>query len=117
MNPAYFTVISIINVTDEGKPLNYINELELVGDFIYANILPSTIIAKIDKISGLVIKKWDFSSLKQKQLDKVHSASKLTSLFWDNGNNIFNGIAYRASTNTFLVTGKKWDFIFEVALQ
>jgi glutamine cyclotransferase len=27
-----------------------------------------------------------------------------------------NGIAYRKSTNTFLITGKEYNFIFEVKL-
>ncbi len=35
---------------------------------------------------------------------------------WDSMNNVMNGIAYRKSTNTFFVTGKNWNYIFEVQL-
>lgn len=35
---------------------------------------------------------------------------------YDWGNNVLNGIAFNKETGTFLVTGKNWDFIFEVIL-
>jgi glutamine cyclotransferase len=35
---------------------------------------------------------------------------------WDTMNNVMNGIAYRKSSNTFFVTGKNWNYIFEVKL-
>lgn len=35
---------------------------------------------------------------------------------WDQTNNVFNGIAYRKQDDTFLVTGKMWDHIYQVKL-
>ena len=33
---------------------------------------------------------------------------------WDD--NVLNGIAYLKDRDTFFVTGKRWDFIFEIGL-
>lgn len=35
-------------------------------------------------------------------------------IYWDRTNNVFNGIAYRKETGNLLVTGKNWNYIFEI---
>jgi glutamine cyclotransferase len=35
----------------------------MVGDYIYANVLPSNVIYKLDKITGEIVKKYDMSEL------------------------------------------------------
>jgi len=35
---------------------------------------------------------------------------------YDWTNAVLNGIAYRESTDTFFLTGKMWDYFFEVKL-
>jgi glutamine cyclotransferase len=47
---------------------------------------------------------------------KEHVASLGQSFSYDFGNNVLNGIAYNSATKTFFLTGKRWDFIFEVQL-
>ena len=37
-------------------------------------------------------------------------------LFYDWNNYVFNGIAYDDKSESFLVTGKMWDFIYKVRL-
>ena len=66
IDPTDFKVKSQIKVRDisNKSPIYYLNELEIVGDFIYSNVLPLNIVLKIDKKSGAVVKKWDLSDLK-----------------------------------------------------
>lgn len=64
INPEDFSVIEVFKVRDQNdNSIHFINELELVGDFIFANVLPQNIILKIDKSSGKVDKIYDFSDL------------------------------------------------------
>lgn len=88
-----------------------VNELEVVGDHIYANQFLSDKIYKINKKSGLVEKTWDFKELKgiQKKLMSTQRG-------YDWGNAVLNGIAYRKESDTFFLTGKMWDVVFEVKL-
>jgi len=114
INPETFTVQEIIDVkTKDGKDIHYINELEHVDSHIYGNVLPQNIIIKVDKVSGMIEKVWSFEDLHQMQME--HN-QKHKVAYWDSMNNVMNGIAYRKSTNTFFVTGKNWNYIFEVQL-
>ena len=114
IDPETFTVKEIVNVkTKEGKDIRFINELEHVDQHIYGNVLPQNIIIKVDKQTGIVEKIWNFEDLHKIQLD-YNKANKVP--HWDSMNNVMNGIAYRKSTNTFFVTGKMWNYIFEVQL-
>lgn len=64
IDPDTFTVVDSIQVTDTyGNQLEYINELEMVGNYIYANVLPSNVIFKIDKVTGEIVKKYDMGDL------------------------------------------------------
>ncbi|TNV76972.1 hypothetical protein FGO68_gene15201 [Halteria grandinella] len=90
------------------------NEIELVGDYIYANAYTTNDIYKFSKIDGTLVKIYNFADLANLQKKEVQSLGQSYSYDW--GNNVLNGIAYRQETNTFLLTGKKWDFMFEVAL-
>ena len=72
INPVDFSIVSSVQVTDQhGKAIKYINELELVGDYVYANVLPLNIIIKIDKNTGIVSKTWDMKKLYEKQMAEV----------------------------------------------
>eukprot|EP00347_Sterkiella_histriomuscorum_P001447 403372005 len=110
IDPNTFTVISQIEVYDpsEKKNVEYINELEYVDGFIYANVLPLNIIIKVDVKNGHVVNKYNLTKLKSVQTEKIKNT------YWDSFNNVMNGIAYRKATNTFLVTGKNYDYVFEV---
>ncbi len=114
IDPETFTVKEIVNVKGkDGKEIRFINELEHVNDHIYANVLPQNIIIKIDKTTGLVEKVWSLEDLYKMQVE-YNKANRVT--HWDSMNNVFNGIAYRKSTNTFFVTGKNWNYMFEIQL-
>lgn len=56
---------------------------------------------------------YDFKSLFDAQMARVNKDGA----FWDKTNNVMNGIAYNSETKTFFVTGKNWNYIFEVELE
>ncbi len=114
IDPETFKVLETVNVKGkDGKDVHFINELEHVDEHIFANVLPQNIIIKIDKKSGIIEKVWSMDDLYKMQIDH-NKANKVT--HWDTMNNVMNGIAYRKSTNTFFITGKNWNFMFEVQL-
>ena len=87
----------------QGQSLGGLNELEVVGDVVYANIWPTTYILRIDKTSGVVTGLIDGSQLLSPD-DKVSVDVR----------NYLNGIAYDVEQDTFLITGKFWPKLFEV---
>ena len=98
-----FAPITTVTVTLEQKPVQQVNELECVGDAIYANVWHTDNILRIDKLTGQVTALIDASQL----LTPEQRSSLSTEA-------VLNGIAYDAQTDTFLVTGKLWPWLFEV---
>ena len=98
-----FAPVRQIRVTLKSVPVAQINELECVGDSIYANVWHTDNIMRIDKSSGRVDAVIDASGL----LTPEQRASLSQEA-------VLNGIAYDPDTNTFLVTGKLWSWLFEV---
>lgn len=104
VNPDDFRLKSTIGVTENDSPVAYLNELEYVDGFVFANIYTKEIIVKIDPASGFVVGKMDFTGLKEKSFpDKINART-----------DYFNGIAYDSATKKFLVTGKRWPKMFEL---
>ncbi len=98
-----FSVIKKIPVTCERKPLRELNELEYVNGLIYANVWFNNNIYVIQPLSGNVVRIIDCMPL----VIKNASASD---------QDVLNGIAYNDKTRTFYVTGKNWQYIFEVKM-
>jgi glutamine cyclotransferase len=97
-----FNVFDAIRVTDGGKPVKMLNELEVVGNTLYANIWQTALIAVIDLPSGKVLKYLDFTE-------------KVRSLYRSNPNiDVLNGIAFDGKY--LWVTGKYWPQIYKIAL-
>ena len=80
--------------------MQYLNELEYVDGFIYANIYTTNHIAKLEAKSGKVIAVYDLSPLKNENQD----------------GEVLNGIAYNPASKTFFITGKYWGKMYEVKL-
>ncbi len=106
VDPENFRLKKTISVTEKGSPVFYLNELEMIDGFIFANIYQTEQIIKIDPESGHVIGKMDFKGIQQK-----YFADKITSR-----TDYFNGIAYDSSKKTLFVTGKRWPKMFELRL-
>ena len=90
-----FTITNAVAVTQHGKPLTHLNELE------YANVWFDNNIYAIDLKTGAVVKIINCNSLVEKNASQSDQ-------------DVLNGIAYNDHDNTFFVTGKNWRYIFEV---
>ena len=94
------SVINTIEVRAEGVPVKNLNELESVGDTIYANVWHSDSIAVISMPGGNVVKWLDFSE-HVKSLRKKYLNSE-----------VLNGIAFDGKN--LLLTGKNWPWVYRV---
>ena len=90
-------------VSIQNQPVTRINELECVGDYIYANIYLTNYILKINKYNGVVEAIIDASGLLTDE-EQAQLAS----------DEVLNGIVYLPDSDTFLITGKHWPKMFEV---
>ena len=99
-DPGSFLIVDEITVTRDGVPVTKINELECVGEDIYANVWKTNDILVIDRSSGNV--------------RAVINASGLLTVEESESADALNGIAYLEETGTFLITGKLWPAMFEV---
>lgn len=81
-------------------------------EYIYANDYQTNNILKIDVNTGFT-ESIDFSQLFKQQKEFIESTNEAS---YDWGNNVLNGIAYNKEKQTFLVTGKMWDFAYEVKI-
>jgi glutaminyl-peptide cyclotransferase len=101
-DPNTFAVLGTQLVTLNGQPLWRLNELECVGDHVYANVFTTNRIVKIDKRGGKVVADIDASALVPLSGRPRHPDA------------VLNGIAYEAESDTFYLTGKLWPAIFQV---
>lgn len=104
LNPESFDIIRTLNVTANGKPVEFLNELEYVNGKIYANIWGKDFIYIINPFSGKVEGKIDLTELRELGANNPNAE-------------VLNGIAYNQENNTFIVTGKNWDYYFEIKLK
>ena len=104
-DPESFELIFRGAVTLEGQviPPQLLNELECVGEHIYANAWNTDYIFRIDKFTGVITAVIDASGLlTAAERDALSSGS------------VLNGIAYNDEAETFYITGKNWPKLFEV---
>ena len=92
-----------ITVTDDGRPVVELNELEWVKGEIYANVWQTERIVRIDPKSGKVLGWIDCHGL-------------LTPADRNSQTDVLNGIAYDAQHDRLFVTGKRWPKLFEIKL-
>lgn len=102
--PEMFTVDSRIEVYDNEKKVDQLNELEYINGEIWANIWQTDKIARIDPVSG-----------------KVNSYVDLSALFplserVEAGADVLNGIAYDQQGERIFVTGKRWPNLYEIKI-
>ena len=95
-----FDIVGVIRVTDGGRPLKLLNELEIVGDTLYANIWQTGAIAVIELPSGRVVRYLDLSR-KVAELKRKYPEM-----------DVLNGIAYDGKN--LWITGKNWSWIYKI---
>lgn len=101
-DPDSFAVTKVLSVKEGNYDLIYLNELEYINGFIYANIYTTNNIVKIDPATGKVVAKIDLSSLSKESKTQNPNALEM------------NGIAYDSISHKILVTGKLWPTIYEI---
>jgi glutamine cyclotransferase len=101
LDPTTFKVLRRVTVTDHGRPVTELNELEFVHGEIYANIWHSDRIARIAPATGKVLGFIDLTGLLPASQRSSPEA-------------VLNGIAYDAAHDRLFVTGKLWPSLFEI---
>lgn len=92
-----------VDVTLDGVPVKYINELEWVCGELWANIWQKKLIYRIDPVTGNVKSVIDANKL------PLHN--DITK-----DQNVLNGIAFDKHTPRIYLTGKKWSKVYEVEI-
>ena len=103
LEPATFKEQRRVRVTDAGRAVQSLNELEYVNGQVFANIWTTDRLARIDPQTGRVLGWVDLSGL-------VPASVRV------NGDAVLNGIAYDASGDRLFVTGKLWPTLFEIKI-
>ncbi len=103
LNPETLKQTGQIRVSDQGRPVPNINELEWVKGEIWANIWMTDRIVRIEPRSGRVVGYVDLTGLlpaNERRGDE----------------DVLNGIAYDAAGDHLYVTGKLWPKLYEIKL-
>jgi len=98
-----FELTGRLEVRRAGRPVPRLNELECVGEHVYANVWLTTEIVRIEAASGRV--------------DAVVDAAALVPddpLVRANRDAVLNGIAHDPETGRWWLTGKLWPALYEV---
>lgn len=99
LDPASLQEIRRIEVTQNGVPVDQLNELEYVKGEILANRYGEDRIARISPQTGRVIAWIDLAHLYPAPQRSAQDA-------------VLNGIAYDAARDVLIVTGKRWPKLF-----
>lgn len=101
LDPETLAETGRLQVTERGMPVSNLNELEMVGGELFANIWQSDDIVVIAPGTGEVTARIDFRPLRAR-LETTQPVD------------VFNGIAWDAERDRLFVTGKLWPKLFEV---
>ena len=103
MDPGTMHVVRQVNVSYQGQPVEYLNELEFINGTIFANIYLTDTIVAINPEDGRVLSLIDLTGLRPEQNLEMQGE-------------VLNGIAYDALNDKLYLTGKKWPNLYEIRL-
>ncbi|MDR0688226.1 MAG: glutaminyl-peptide cyclotransferase [Prevotellaceae bacterium] len=103
MSPHDFVARKRIEVYTDRGAVGQLNELELIGGELWANVYGSDNIVRIDTASGAVT-------------GVVNMQNLLPGNLRSRNTDVLNGIAYDEETGQIFVTGKNWKRLFEVII-
>lgn len=98
-----FKPVGQVTVTDRGRPVARLNEIEFVRGELFANVWGTDFIARIDPESGRVLGWIDLRGLS----GMLGASAEI---------DVLNGIAYDGRGGRLFVTGKFWPKLFEIRL-
>lgn len=100
--PEGFTVVRRLEVYDNEKMVDQLNELEYINGEIWANVWMTDLIARIDPVTGKVNSYIDLAGLFPEQARRETNAD------------VLNGIAWDRQNGRVFVTGKRWPNLYEI---
>ena len=101
--PSTFKLLQTVSVTENGRPVRWLNELEYINGEVWANVYRSPDIVRINPADGQVIARLSFPELPRPEERNGHE-------------DVLNGIAYDASTQRVFITGKLYSYVYEISL-
>ncbi len=103
LDPETFEVLDRVTVTDQGREIVNLNELEWIRGEVFANIWQTDDIVRIDPETGEVLGWIDLTGLLPEEERSPET-------------NVLNGIAFDSQDNRLFVTGKLWPRLYEIRL-
>lgn len=103
LDPRTFREVRRVRVTDNGNPVENLNELEYIHGEVYANVWETNRIARISPLTGRVLSWIDLRGI-------------LPAGDVQDDNAVLNGIAYDPKGDRIFVTGKLWPKLFEIKI-
>ena len=103
-DPTSFALRRTVTVTDAGRPVPRLNELEYIDGEVWANVYLTSRIVRIDPADGTVRAWLDLGALPP--AGDRHG-----------GEDVLNGIAYDADGGRLFVTGKRYAYIYQIELR
>jgi glutaminyl-peptide cyclotransferase len=103
-DPERFAPTRRLAVTWNGRPLQHLNELEVIDGEVWANVWFTDYIVRIDPASGRVTSYLDLTGLLPPDRRRDEGA-------------VLNGIAYDRATRRVFVSGKLWPLLFEIRVR
>ncbi|BBM88656.1 hypothetical protein COTS27_00338 [Spirochaetota bacterium] len=110
--PSDFTPKKTLFVKEHNLPISNLNALTLRKhpkdniEYIYANVWFENDIIEINSLTGNVTARIDASTLPAENPNAQTDP-----------NNVLNGIAYDFQTDTFWITGKRWNWLYNIRLK
>lgn len=101
IDPRTFQIDTTLRVTNGGRPVDQLNELEWVRGEVWANVWHTQQIVRIDPRTGRVKGVLDLTSI----IPPVRDPE-----------GVLNGTAYDPQANRLLVTGKLWPRLYEISI-
>jgi glutamine cyclotransferase len=90
-----------VSVTQSGRPVTRLNELEWIGGRVWANIWQSDDIVILDPATGEVEARLDLGGLLPQSERRADT-------------DVLNGIAYDRQRDALWVTGKHWPYLYRI---
>ncbi len=101
LDPATYVETGRLTVTEDGTPVERLNELEFVDGYVYANVWLTPDVVIIDPSTGRVAMRLDTSALRPPSTLSDNDA-------------VANGIAYDPVGDRLFITGKRWPTMYEI---
>lgn len=98
-SPDKFALLKSVAVTEEGRPVHRLNELEFIDGYVWANVWHENRLVQIDPATGHVTGSLDLTALTAR-----------TSL--ENSESVLNGIAHDEAQGGLWITGKNWPVMY-----